>query len=219
MNLKTTLIAVSCIAGLLIIITFYVVFYGGGGTYVVSSALGPNGGIFGAGNVNTTSTTSSTTSSTIAATSSTLTEASSSANSTASSSLSSTQIGAGTITWAQGNERLSITDAILSGSQLTLDVQITMGSIGECVPLNLRLIADEQGDLSPPITSQFTFPDTGTCNGTAGEIYSAQPIVFTLSTPGIFPILLTTGGTANTLFEVIQNSDGNLSVQLPGQSG
>jgi len=214
MNLKTTLIALSCIAGVLIIITFYVVFYGGGGTYVVSSALGPNGGIFGAGNASTTTTASSST----AAASSTLAEASSSASSTASSSLSSTQIGAGTITWTQGNERLSITDAMLSGSQLTLDVQVTMGSVGECVPLNLRLIADEQGDLSPPITSQFTFPDTGTCNGTPGEIYSAQPIVFTLSTPGIFPILLTTGGTANTLFEIVQNSDGSLSVQLPGQS-
>jgi hypothetical protein len=79
----------------------------------------------------------------------------------------------------------------------------------------MRLIADEQGDLSPPITSQFTFPDTGTCTGTPGEIYSAQPIVFTLNDPATLPIILTTGGTANTLFEVTQNSDGNLSVQLP----
>jgi hypothetical protein len=79
----------------------------------------------------------------------------------------------------------------------------------------MRLVADEQGNLSPPITSQLTFPDTGTCTGTAGETYSAQPIVFDLASPDAFPIVLTTGGTANTLFEVAQNSDGSLSVQLP----
>ena len=83
------------------------------------------------------------------------------------------------------------------------------------MPLNVRLIADEQGDLSPPITPQFTFPDTGTCNGTPGETYSAQPVVFTLSDPDAFPIVLTTGGTANVLFEVVQNPDGSLSVELP----
>jgi len=82
----------------------------------------------------------------------------------------------------------------------------------------MRLIADEQGDLSPPITSQFTFPDTGTCNGTSGETYSAQPIVFTLSDPSTFPVLLTTGGVANVLFEVVQNPDGSLTVQLPPQT-
>jgi hypothetical protein len=114
---------------------------------------------------------------------------------------------------------MSITDAVISGSQLTLGVQVAMGSASECVPLNLRMIADEQGDLSPPITPQFTFPDTGTCNGTAGETYSAQPIVFTLANPGVFPIILTTGGTANILFEVDQNPDGSLTVELPPSSG
>jgi hypothetical protein len=110
---------------------------------------------------------------------------------------------------------LSVINASISGSQLTLGVQVTMDSVAECVPLTLRMIADEQGDLSPPITSQFTFPDTGTCNGTPGETYSAQPIVFTLNDSTTFPIILTTGGAANVLFEVTQNSDGSLNVQLP----
>ena len=114
---------------------------------------------------------------------------------------------------------MSVTDASLSGSQLTLGVQVTMGSASECVPLNLRMIADEQGNLSPPITSQLTFPDTGSCSGTAGETYSAQPVVFTLTDPATFPVLFTTGGTANTLFEVDQNADGSLSVQLPPNAG
>jgi hypothetical protein len=191
MNLKTILITFSCIAGLLIVITFYVIFYGGGGTYVVSSDLGSDAGIFAT---------------------STATQAGGTASSTTSSSLSSAE---SPIAWTQGNETLSVINASVSGSQLTLGVQVTMDSVAECVPLTLRMIADEQGDLSPPITSQFTFPDTGTCNGTPGETYSAQPIVFTLNDPTTFPIILTTGGTANALFEVIQNPDDSLSVQLP----
>jgi hypothetical protein len=206
MNLKTILITFSCIAGLLIVITFYVIFYGGGGTYVVSSDLGSDAGIFATSTATQAGGTASST------TSSTLALASSSASSTTSSSLSSAE---SPIAWTQGNETLSVINASVSGSQLTLGVQVTMDSVAECVPLTLRMIADEQGDLSPPITSQFTFPDTGTCNGTPGETYSAQPIVFTLNDPTTFPIILTTGGTANALFEVIQNPDDSLSVQLP----
>jgi len=209
MNLKTTLITLSCIAGLLIVITFYVVFYGSGGTYVVSSNLGSDAGIF------ATSTGAQAGEAASSTTSSTLAFASSSASSTASSSLSSVPSGASTVTWTQEHETLSVINASVSGSQLTLGVQVTMDSVAECVPLTLRMIADEQGDLSPPITSQFTFPDTGTCNGTPGETYSAQPIVFTLNDPSTFPIILTTGGTANVLFEIMQNPDGSLSVELP----
>jgi hypothetical protein len=206
MNLKTILITLSCVAGLLIVITFYVVFYGSGGTYVISSNLGPDAGIF------ATSTGAQAGGAASSTTSSTLALASSSDSSSTSSSLTA----AGSpITWTQGNETLSVVNASISGSQLTLGVQVTMDSVAECVPLTLRMIADEQGDLSPPITSQFTFPDTGTCTGTPGETYSAQPIVFTLNDPSTFPVLLTTGGTANTLFEIAQNSDGSLSVQLP----
>jgi hypothetical protein len=220
MNLKNILITLSIVAVVLVLITFYVVFVSGGGTYVISSTTGPNADIFGAGDENTSTelTASSTASSTAFDSSSTLGETSSSASSTTSSSLSTAPGGGAAVAWTQGNEAFSITGAEISGTQLTLDVQVAMGSVSECVPLNLRLIADEQGDLSPPITPQFTFPDTGTCTGTPGETYTAQPIVFTLADPSAFPIVLTTGGTANVLFEVVQNPDGTLSVQLPPSS-
>jgi len=210
-NLKTVLVTLSIMAGLLIIVTFYVVFYSGGGTYVVSSGTGTDGGIF------STSTPPPTPSSTIGSIPSS-TPVTASSTPSPSSSVAATEIGQAPIVWTQGNETLSVTNGTLSGSQLTLGVQVKMGSVAECVPLNLRLIADEAGDLSPPITPQFTFPDSGTCNGTAGETYSAQPIVFTLADPGTFPIVLTTGGTANILFEVDQNPDGSLIVQLPPQT-
>jgi hypothetical protein len=183
-----------------------VVFYAGGGTYVISSNLGSNAGIFATSTNGATTPAGGAASSTA---SSTLALASSSASSTA------TSIAAPAVTWTQGNEALSVINASAAGSQLTLGVQVTMDSVAECVPLTLRMIADEQGDLSPPITPQFTFPDTGTCTGTPGETYSAQPIVFTLPDPATFPIILTTGGAANVLFEVTQNPDGSLNVQLP----
>jgi hypothetical protein len=214
MNLKNILITLSIVAAVLILITFYVVFYGGNGTYVISSALGPNADIFATSTaLPAGGTASSTTSSTLAISSDTAT------SSLGAGGAISTQIGAPPIAWTQGSEAMSVTGAAVAGSQLTLGVQVAMGSVSECVPLNLRMIADEQGDLSPPITPQFTFPDTGTCNGTPGETYSAQPVVFTLANPGAFPVILTTGGTANILFEVDQNPDGSLTVQLPPTSG
>lgn len=215
MNLKSILITLSVVAAVLVAVTFYVVFYGGSGTYVVSSLTGSDADIFGDGNTTTVMVATSTATSTLALASST---ASSTTNSTANASSTSSSIAMTPISWTQGNETMSITSAAISGSQLTLGVQVAMGSVSECVPLNLRLIADEQGDLSPPITPQFTFPDTGTCTGTQGETYSAQQVVFTLNTPATFPILLTTGGAANVLFEVAQDPDGSLSVQLPPSS-
>jgi hypothetical protein len=215
MNLKNILITLSIVAVVLVAITFYVVFYGSSGTYVVSSNLGPNADIFATGTVNVAAT-SSLALTTGTASSTTVPSTLAVATDTATSSI---ETDTAPITWTQGNETLSITGAAIAGPQLTLDVQVTMGRASECVPLNLRMIADEQGNLAPPITSQFTFPDTGTCNGTAGETYSAQSIVFTLANPGVFPVILTTGGTANILFEVDQNPDGSLSVQLPPSSG
>jgi hypothetical protein len=215
MNLKNILITLSCVAGVLFIITFYVVFYGSGGTYVISSSLGSGAGIFST----STSTIASASGAASSTASSTLAEASSSASSTEGGPSTGTQTGAASISWTQGGNTLSIVGASLSGSQLTLDVQIAMGSTPGCVPLTMRLIADEQGNLSAPITPQFTFPDTGSCNGTSGETYSAQPVTFTLNSPVVFPVVFTTGGTANTIFEVDQNADNSLTVQLPPSAG
>ncbi len=208
LSLNAVLVTLVVIAVILGIITAYMVFIGTGGTYVINSPLGgPDASIFSAtGAANATSTASAGGT------------ASSSASSTASSSIaygSSTAAAAVPIAWQEGNETLTVTGAAITGTQLTLSVQVAMGSVAECVPLDLRLIADEQGDLSPPITSQFTFPDTGTCTGTPGEIYSGQQVVFSVADPTAFPFLLTTGGTSNILFEVTQNPDGSLAVQLP----
>lgn len=220
MTLKNILITLSIVAVVMVAITSYVVFASGGGTYVVNSS-SDDGGIFSTSTLGeATATVSSTASSTSLSSSTLALASSSSATSTtmASTTPGSTANGATPITWTQGNETMSVTGAQVSGAQLTLDVQVVMGSVPECVPLTLRLIADENGDLAPPVTQQFTFPDTGTCTGTPGETYAAQQVVFTLPTPGTFPILLTTGGAANILFEVVQNPDQSLSLELPPQT-
>ncbi len=210
MNLKNVLITLVCVAVVLGGITFFVVFYGGGGTYVVNSPLGSDAEVFSTSTIDMASST--------AFASSTVSSTLSLASTTATSSIIS-DAGEAPISWQEGNEMMSVTGASLMGTQLTLDVQVVMGSASECVPMNMRLVTDEEGDLAAPITSQFTFPDTGTCYGTPGQTYAAQQVVFTIADPTAFPFVLTTGGTSNVIFEVQTDpSSGNLMVELPPRS-
>lgn len=214
MNLKNVLITLTCIAVVLGAIAWYVVFYANTGTYIVNSDNSTN-------EVFSTSTASSTLASSTA--SSSLSLASSSASSSATLATSTAQpysvnYTTPPITWSEGNEAMAITGAQLAGSQLTLDLQITMGQVAECVPLNVRIVTDENGDLAPPVTPQFTFPDSGTCTGTPGEIYSDQQVVFSVD-PNAMPLILNTGGSSNILFEVNTDQAGNLTVELPPSAG
>lgn len=209
MNLKNLLITLTSIAVVLGLITFYVVFYANTGTYVVNSDTSTNN-VFSSSTANLASSTASSTSSL--------------ASSSASSSIG-TAAGQFTsnystppITWTQGNEAMSVTNATLSGTQLTLELQIIMGSVAECVPLNLKLVADEKGTLAPPVTTQFTFPDSGTCAGTPGETYSDQQVIFSVD-PSALPLILTTGGTPNTLLEINTTSTNGLIIELPPSAG
>lgn len=207
MNLKNALVTLASIAVVLGLISFYVVFYGNNGTYVINSTFGASGDYSSSTDLMASSTASST-----------LSLASSSASSTSgtgSAQILSTNTISPPIAWKEGNEQMSITGASLSGSQLTLNLQILMGQVAECVPLNMRIITDENGDLAPPITTEFSFPDSGTCEGTPGETYSAQQVVFALPTPVTLPLILNTGGLSNILFEVNTDQSGNLTVQLP----
>jgi hypothetical protein len=212
--MKRTLIILSSVAVILGIISFFVVFYGGG-TYVVNSPL-PSDSTYSSSTANTASETSS----------STLAEASSSASSTnngltdASSTLAeyASSYSQSPMTWMEGSETIAITAATLSGSQLTLTLAVQMGSVAECVPLNVRLVADEKGDLAAPLTTQFSFPDSGTCEGTPGAMYNGQEIVFAVD-PTTLPLVFTTGGTSNKFFELSTTSQGGVSITPPPTSG
>ncbi len=204
-TLNQVLAVVSAIAAVLGIITFFVVFYNGG-TYVVASPL-PSGSTY-------------TSSTAQAAATSTATSTAAEATSTASSTLAdySSIYSQAPMAWTEGVDTISITGADLNGSQLTLTLAVQMGQTAECVPMDVRLVADENGDLTAPLTTQFSFPDSGTCEGVPGAFYPDQQIVFNVD-PTTLPLIFTTGGTSNKFFELSTTSEGGITISPPPTSG
>jgi hypothetical protein len=122
------------------------------------------------------------------------------------------------LTWPEGQSKISITGASLEDTQLSFTLAVQTGAAPECVPLNLRLVADEAGDLDPPTPASFTFPDTGNCNGTPNQTYTNQTATFTVD-PTMLPLLFTTGGASNIFFEIATTTTDGLEVDFPGTSG
>lgn len=124
------------------------------------------------------------------------------------------------VSWQEGGEAFSVTGASFQGDELSLTLAIQMGSVSECVPVNVRLVADEAGTLrapDAPAGATFSFPDTQSCNGTPGETYSESLVFNTDSVPA--PFLLTTGGTSNTYFFAATTTAGGVDITLPGTQG
>jgi hypothetical protein len=213
--MKRALIIISSVAVVLGIVAFFVVFYGGG-TYVVNSPL-PSDSTYSS---STAATASSTASSTLANISSSASSTDSGGLAEGSSTLAeyASDYGQSPMTWTEGGETMAITGATLSGSQLTLKLAIQMGAVAECVPMNVRLVADEKGDLTAPLTTQFAFPESGSCEGTPGAMYNDQEIVFTVD-PATLPLVFTTGGTSNKFFELSTTPQGGISIAPPPTSG
>ena len=212
--MKKALIILWSVAGALGIIAFFVVFYSGSGSYVVTSN-GPAGGNPNASTTGilalpTTTASSTATTSSVAggAPSTTIGEA----------PQFSSDYGSPVITWNEGHETMGITGASLAGNELTLNIQIAMGTDAECVPLNIRYVADESGTLAPPVTPGFVFPESGSCEGAAGATYNDQAITFTVN-QAAFPVFFTTGGTSNVYFQVATTTGGGVSVSIPSTNG
>lgn len=124
------------------------------------------------------------------------------------------------VSWNESSEKFSVTGAMFQGDKLTLTLAIQMGGTPECVPLNVRLVADEIGTLRAPDSpagSSFAFPDTQSCNGTPGAIYSESLIFNVASVPS--PFLFTTGGASNTFFTAATSTAGGVDIVLPSHSG
>jgi hypothetical protein len=212
LTLNRVLLILGAAAIVLGITAYFVVFYSGG-TYILSSPL-PTSSVTGTSDASSTTLANGNTSSTA---SSTLDNASSTASSTTLQEYASTY-GTPPMTWLEGYDTIAITGATLSGSQLTLTVSIGMGAVAECVPLNVRLVTDEQGDLAAPLNPAFTFGENGTCIGTPGATYSDQELVFTVD-PTSMPLSFTTGGTSNKYFELSTTDSGGISIGPPPTSG
>ncbi len=117
--------------------------------------------------------------------------------------------------WTEGESTLVITSAAIQENKLTLGVVVHIGNTSECVPANIGLVIDESGNLGTPTPSQFSFPDTNSCNGTANMTYDPQIISFTLDNTITPPLLLTTGGASNIFFEIATTTSGGINISLP----
>lgn len=124
------------------------------------------------------------------------------------------------VAWSEGQSSFAISGATLTGNELTLMVNVTLGDIPQCVPVNVRLISDEEGDMVAPTSPAGTnFPlNTSTCEGTSNTLYPSEPLTFTVD-PTNAPFLFLTGGTSNIYFEVTTTTDGGLDVAIPQNSG
>jgi hypothetical protein len=210
-NLKTILIIAICVAVVLGVTSYLVIF--GTGTQVVQ----PNNDVTSSSSAATFVFPSSTPSSSlIALGNASGTNASGTITGTFASNFSAPY----PVAWTEGQSSFAISGATLTGNELTLLVNVTVGDIPQCVPINLRFISDEEGDMTAPTSpTEMNFPlSTSTCEGTSNTLYPEEPLTFTVD-PTNAPFLLMTGGTSNIYFEVTTTTNGGLDVSIPQQSG
>jgi hypothetical protein len=209
-GMKTTLIFLVSLAVILAIFAYFAVFGPPTGSYAVSPI----------GNSSDTQIVSSSLLGEITSTSSILSMATGTTmNAGVSSSATfGSSFATPALAWPEGQSKIEITAASLEGSQMTLMLTVQIGASPECVPLNIRLVADEEGDLNPPNPASFSFPDSGNCNGTPNQTYANQTAIFTVD-PTMLPFLFTTGGISNIFFEVVTTTNNGLNIILPGTSG
>jgi len=209
--MKTTLIFFGSLAVVLGIFAYFAVFGAPTGSYAVSPIDNASGTDITSSSFTFASSTSSSTA---------LGDAGAASSSTSGGATGTfgTSFGTPALSWPEGQSKISITALSLEGGQMTFTLSVQTGAAPECVPLNLRLVADEQGDLDPPNPASFSFPDSGNCNGAPGQTYTNQTTTFAVD-PTALPLLFTTGGTSNIFFEIATSSGNGLSVDFPGTSG
>jgi hypothetical protein len=121
--------------------------------------------------------------------------------------------------WNEGQNDFSVTGASWTGDQLTLALKVQVGNVGGCIPVDIRLVTDESGDVAGPAQSAFSFPDTSSCNGTPNQTYENQFLMFSIAPNAPTPLLFTTGGTSNQFFQISTTTDNGIQIQLPATSG
>ena len=100
---------------------------------------------------------------------------------------------------------------------LTLIFKISTGNSSMCLPLNMRRVMNEAGDLAQPNTTSYDFPDVrgsgakGYCPA-PNSTFDGQKIIFEASRTDT-QFTLTTGGSSNIFFFVSVQDDGTLSVR------
>ncbi len=143
------------------------------------------------------------------------------------------------LTWDEGADRLDLTGVTLGELQatpdivdvgagrpypdgakiyaLTLILKISTGNSQMCLPLNMRRVINEFGDLAQPNTTTYDFPDVrgpqvkGYCPS-PNSTFDNQKVIFAVD-GAEKQYALTTGGRSNTFFFITVQDDGTLKVE------
>ncbi len=122
------------------------------------------------------------------------------------------------VDWEDASTTFSLTGASAASGTLTLFFKINnsvikqQGASGQCIPLSMRKVANELGDLMPPAERSWT-ADEGNCLVNS-QTYLNRTLTFPLD-PGEADMTFTSGGTANTFFLVHVAPDGSVTATLP----
>jgi hypothetical protein len=101
---------------------------------------------------------------------------------------------------------------------LTLILKISTGAnSASCLPINMRRVVNEEGDLAQPDTTSYDFPDVrgGSLRGycpAPNSIFDNQKIIFAVSGDER-QYTLTTGNGTNIFFFVTAEDDGTLKIE------
>ncbi|MDO8515969.1 MAG: hypothetical protein Q7S28_01830 [bacterium] len=112
--------------------------------------------------------------------------------------------------WDEGGVHFAVTGVALGNSFIphspdTPAIMFTLsitsgGQTGTCVPMPLKLVADETGMLRGPVTRQFVFPESGGCVPKAHATYDREQVLFAV--PNAQSYLFTTGDDSTLFFNV-----------------
>ncbi len=95
---------------------------------------------------------------------------------------------------------------------LYLKINTSKMNSSQCIPLNIRRLINEEGDLLAPNTKQFYFPDSGGCIAMPNKTYFDQKIIFVVPEQEK-EFHITTGGQLNMFFTITVLENNNLKVE------
>ena len=124
------------------------------------------------------------------------------------------------VTWTEGQTQFAVVGASFNNNELTVTLNIQSGNSVNCIPVDLRLVMDEQGDMeAPSVPASPNFPLGGdtVCAPAPNTAYTNQPVTFSVD-PANSPYVLTTGDASNIYFEIATTTNNGLNVSVPQQS-
>lgn len=87
-----------------------------------------------------------------------------------------------------------------------------------CVPMKMRRLLNEEGDLAVPNSKQFVFPESRDCHAKPNATYENQRVIFVVP-EAEKEFYITTGGKTDMFFTITVTEDGSLKVETLIEKG